>query len=111
MSSKATDTQSQTQQTQPSQRGLLYVVSSPSGGGKGTLIRRVLDVVPNRRYSVGATRAPRNEEVNGASIFVDRKRFEEMVAAGDSLVKQTSSNLLERPKTSGVRRRRELISF
>ena len=87
MSSKATDTQSEIQQTQPSRRGVLYVVSSPSGGGKGTLIRRVLDVVPNLSYSVSyTTRAPRNGEVNGREyFFVDRKLFEEMVAAGDFL--------------------------
>ena len=87
MSSKATDTQSQTQQTQPSPRGLLYVVSSPSGGGKGTLIRRVLDVVPNLSYSVSyTTRAPRNGEVNGREyFFVNRDQFEKMVTAGEFL--------------------------
>src|SRR5580765_1875086 len=87
MSSKATDTQSQTQQTQPSPRGLLYVVSSPSGGGKGTLIRRVLDVVPNLSYSVSyTTRAPRHGEVNGREyFFVNRQKFEEMIKAGDFL--------------------------
>ncbi|PWT95186.1 MAG: guanylate kinase [Blastocatellia bacterium] len=64
--------------------GTLFVVSSPSGGGKGTLIRRVLDVVPNLSYSVSyTTRAPRNGEVEGREyFFVDRKTFEEMVAAG-----------------------------
>ena len=35
-----------------SARGLLVVVSSPSGGGKGTLIRRALKTVPNLGYSV-----------------------------------------------------------
>jgi guanylate kinase len=87
MSSKVTDTQSEIEQTQSSPRGVLYVVSSPSGGGKGTLIRRVLDVVPDLGYSVSyTTRAPRNGEVNGREyFFVNRKRFEEMVTAGDFL--------------------------
>lgn len=87
MSSKVKDIQSNTQQTQTSPRGILYVVSSPSGGGKGTLIRRVLDVMPDLSYSVSyTTRAPRNGEVNGREyFFVDRKLFEEMVAAGEFL--------------------------
>jgi guanylate kinase len=62
-------------------------VSSPSGGGKGTLIRRVLDVMPDLSYSVSyTTRAPRNGEVNGREyFFVDRSEFEKMVAADDFL--------------------------
>ena len=84
MSSKATDIRSETQQTQTSPRGVLYVVSSPSGGGKGTLIRRMLDVVPDLSYSVSyTTRAPRNGEVNGREyFFVDREQFHAMIAAG-----------------------------
>ena len=91
MSSKATDTQSQTQQTQPSPRGLLYVVSSPSGGGKGTLIRRVLDVVPNLSYSVSyTTRAPRNGEVNGREyFFVNRSGLKKWLPRVTSLSGQT----------------------
>jgi guanylate kinase len=87
MSSKVKDLKSETQKTPPSQGGVLYVVSSPSGGGKGTLVRRVLDVVPDLSYSVSyTTRAPRNGEVDGREyFFVDRQRFEEMVAAGEFL--------------------------
>ena len=67
--------------------GILFVVSSPSGGGKGTLIRKVLSQVPNLSYSVSfTTRAPRNGEVDGREyFFVDRERFEKMVAAGEFL--------------------------
>ncbi|HEY8226878.1 MAG TPA: guanylate kinase [Pyrinomonadaceae bacterium] len=67
--------------------GTLFVVSSPSGGGKGTLIRRVLDAVPNLSYSVSyTTRAPRNGEVNGREyFFVNRDTFEKMVSAGEFL--------------------------
>jgi len=75
------------QETKPSRRGILYVVSSPSGGGKGTLIRRVLDVMPDLSYSVSyTTRAPRNGEVNGREyFFVNRDQFEKMVTAGEFL--------------------------
>jgi guanylate kinase len=67
--------------------GTLFVVSSPSGGGKGTLIRRVLEVVPDLSYSVSyTTRAPRPTEVNGREyFFVDRNTFENMRAAGQFL--------------------------
>ena len=87
MSSKATDVQSEIQKTEPSRRGILYVVSAPSGGGKGTLIRRVLDVMPDLSYSVSyTTRAPRNGEVNGREyFFVDRDEFEKMETAGEFL--------------------------
>lgn len=67
--------------------GTLFVVSSPSGGGKGTLIRRVLEVVKDLRYSVSyTTRAPRPTEVNGREyFFVDRSTFEKMCAADEFL--------------------------
>jgi guanylate kinase len=70
-----------------SRPGLLFVVSSPSGGGKGTLIKRLLDVQPDLSYSVSyTTRVPRNGEQNGREYhFVDRKIFEEMIRAGDFL--------------------------
>ena len=68
-------------------RGTLFVVSSPSGGGKGTIIRRVLEVVENLSYSVSyTTRAPRLGEVNGREyFFVSRDIFEEMSATGEFL--------------------------
>jgi guanylate kinase len=68
-------------------RGILFVVSSPSGGGKGTLIQRVLKKVSNLSYSVSfTTRAPRNGEVNGREyFFVTPERFQEMVAANEFL--------------------------
>lgn len=71
----------------PTPRGTLFVVSSPSGGGKGTIIRHVLDVVENLSYSVSyTTRAPRLNEVDGREyFFVGRETFEEMVAAGEFL--------------------------
>jgi len=67
--------------------GILFVVSSPSGGGKGTLIQRVLKQVLDLSYSVSfTTRAPRNGEVDGREyFFINTERFEEMVAAGEFL--------------------------
>ncbi len=68
-------------------RGILFVVSSPSGGGKGTLIQRVLNKLANLSYSVSfTTRAPRSGEVDGREyFFVTREKFEEMVAANEFL--------------------------
>ncbi|MEP6913175.1 MAG: hypothetical protein ABI923_10500, partial [bacterium] len=51
-------------------RGILFVVSSPSGGGKGTLIQRMLKKALNLSYSVSfTTRAPRDGEVDGREYF------------------------------------------
>jgi guanylate kinase len=68
-------------------RGILFVVSSPSGGGKGTLIHRVLKTVPGLSYSVSyTTRAPRNGEVDGVDyLFVSPEQFEALVAAKEFL--------------------------
>src|ERR1700730_11257659 len=68
-------------------RGMLIVVSSPSGGGKGTLIDRVLKTVPGVSYSVSyTTRAPRGSEENGREyFFVDELAFREMIERGEFL--------------------------
>jgi guanylate kinase len=68
-------------------RGLLMVVSSPSGGGKGTLIDRVLKTVPGVSYSVSfTTRPPRPNEQDGREyFFVDYKTFERMIDRGEFL--------------------------
>lgn len=59
-------------------RGRLFVISSPSGGGKGTLIRRVLQTVPYLGYSVSwTTRQPRAGEQHGSHYyFVTPAEFE-----------------------------------
>jgi len=76
-----------TRATEKEGRGILFVVSSPSGGGKGTLIQRLLKKVPNLSYSVSfTTRPPRNGEVDGREyFFVTRNQFERMVAANEFL--------------------------
>jgi guanylate kinase len=70
-----------------SARGMLIVVSSPSGGGKGTLIDRVLKTVPGVSYSVSyTTRAPRGTEQNGREyFFVSTDVFEDMIRHGEFL--------------------------
>jgi guanylate kinase len=66
---------------------MLIVVSSPSGGGKGTLIDRVLKTLPGVRYSVSyTTRAPRGTEQEGREyFFIDEPEFRAMIARGEFL--------------------------
>lgn len=68
-------------------RGILFVISSPSGGGKGTLIHRVLNSVQGVSYSVSfTTREPRKGEVDGVDyFFVSTEKFEALVAADEFL--------------------------
>ena len=62
----------------------LLILSSPSGAGKTTLTRMLLENCPELRFSVShTTRTPREREVDGRDYhFVDRARFLELVAAG-----------------------------
>src|SRR6202012_2348757 len=62
-------------------RGLMFVLSSPSGAGKTTLSRLLMERVKGLRMSVSATTRPmRPGEVEGKDyLFVDHARFEEMV--------------------------------
>lgn len=63
-------------------KGNLFIISSPSGGGKGTLIREVLKTVPDVGYSVSfTTRQPRRGEEHGREyFFVSLAEFERMRA-------------------------------
>lgn len=68
-------------------KGNLIIISSPSGGGKGTLIKEVLKTVPNIGYSVSyTTRQIREGEENGRHyFFVSKEEFEKLIEAGDFL--------------------------
>jgi guanylate kinase len=65
----------------------MLVVTGPSGVGKGTLIRRLLERRPDYRLSVSATtRKPRPGEVDGRDYhFLSEQEFERRLAAGDFL--------------------------
>jgi guanylate kinase len=68
-------------------RGLMFVLSSPSGAGKTTLSRLLIERMPGLRMSVSVTtRAKRPGEVDGRDyLFVDKARFEEMVKRNELL--------------------------
>ena len=63
-------------------KGILMIVSGPSGSGKGTVVGRILEKRPDFVCSVSATtRAPRENEVDGVSYyFLDRAEFEGRIA-------------------------------
>jgi len=62
-------------------RGLMFVLSSPSGAGKTTLSRLLIERMPGLKMSVSATTRPiRPGEIDGHDyLFLDKNRFEEMV--------------------------------
>ena len=68
-------------------RGLMFILSSPSGAGKTTIARRLLAEDGELAMSVSVTtRPPRPGEVEGRDYhFVDQPRFREMVDAGEML--------------------------
>jgi guanylate kinase len=68
-------------------RGRLFVIAAPSGAGKTSLVRGLVQREPSLRFSVSyTTRAQRPNEVEGRDyFFVTRDEFERMVAAGEFL--------------------------
>jgi guanylate kinase len=68
-------------------RGLLFIVSAPSGAGKTTLVERLVEKTPHLKMSRSYTsRLSREGETDGVDYnFVTRDRFEAMIAAGDFL--------------------------
>ncbi len=68
-------------------KGLLIVVSSPSGGGKGTILKALFERNANLRMSVSATtRAPREGEQDGVHYhFITREQFQKNIAGGAML--------------------------
>ena len=68
-------------------RGLMFVLSSPSGAGKTTLSRMLLDVDPMVELSISVTtRKQRPSEIEGSHYhFIDNARFDAMVRDGELL--------------------------
>ena len=62
-------------------RGIIFVISAPSGTGKTTLCERLLNLVPDLKLSVShTTRQPRNGERNGIDYyFIDKEIFKKMI--------------------------------
>ena len=62
-------------------KGKLYVMSGPSGVGKSTIIKRLLELRSNIFFSVSATtRSPREGEVNGVNyLFITEDKFKRMI--------------------------------
>jgi len=91
--------------------GALFIVSSPSGGGKTSLVKALLESEPEVRLSVShTTRAPRPGEVNGRAYhFVALPEFERMQQAGEFLESAviygnrygTSQKWIERERAEG----------
>ena len=91
--------------------GALFIVSSPSGGGKTSLVRALLEAEPELRLSVSyTTRAARPGEVDGRDYhFVTPPVFERMLEAGEFLESAviygnrygTSQKWIERERAEG----------
>ena len=90
-------------------RGLLIVISGPSGVGKDTLIKRLLELDPNLRYSVSyTTRQPRPNEIDGVDYsFVTREQFQELIEKGAFLEHATYNGNLYGTLTERVERERD----
>jgi guanylate kinase len=68
-------------------RGKLFVIAAPSGAGKTSLVRALMERRPALRFSISyTTRTQRPNEREGHDyFFVDKPEFERMVAAGEFL--------------------------
>ncbi len=68
-------------------KGLLIVVSGPSGTGKGTVCKELLAKLPEMAYSISATtRQPREGELDGVNYyFLTREKFTQMIEEGGFL--------------------------
>ncbi len=68
-------------------RGRLFVIAAPSGAGKTSLVRALMEREPGLRFSISFTTRPRRptEEHGRDYFFVDAAEFERMAAAGEFL--------------------------
>ena len=67
-------------------RGILFVLSGPSGSGKGTAIKELMGRRPLKLSVSATTRAPRPGEVDGVQYyFLSKEEFERRIADGEML--------------------------
>lgn len=68
-------------------KGTLFIISAPSGTGKGTIVARILAADPSIHFSVSATtRAPREGETDGVNYyFITRDEFLNLIETGGML--------------------------
>lgn len=81
--------------------GILFIISGPSGVGKGTVINEVLKLVPDINLSISyTTRPPRKNETNGKEyFFVSEEEFNRMIERGEFLEwARVHGNLYGTPK-------------
>lgn len=84
-------------------KGLLLVVSGPSGAGKGTICKELLKQNDQIKLSVSATtRKPRNGEVDGVNyFFLEKEKFQQMIGNGEFLeYAQIYDNFYGTPKAA-----------
>ncbi len=84
-------------------RGLLIVISGPSGAGKGTICKRLLENNRELALSVSATtREPRNGEVDGVNYyFISKEEFKEKIQCDDFIeYAQVYDNYYGTPKSN-----------
>lgn len=84
-------------------KGLLLVVSGPSGAGKGTICKALLNKNDQINLSVSATtRKPRNGEVHGVNyFFIEKEEFTKMIENGEFLeYAQIYDNFYGTPKAA-----------
>src|SRR3954465_40314 len=87
--------------------GKVFVITGPSGVGKGTLIERLLERIPELELSVsGTTREPRPGEVDGRDYhFLSPEEFRRRLEAGDFLEHPGNGGNCSGPPRSDAARR------
>ncbi len=75
-------------------RGFLITIAAPSGGGKSTILHKVMEEIPNMRYSIShTTRALRGNEIDGQDYFFTNE--------ADFIEKQKANFFLESANVHG----------
>ena len=69
----------------PPRRGIIFILSAPSGAGKTTIYRAALKAIAGLEFSISlTTREPRDGEVNGIDYsFVSEEEFNRRQSSGD----------------------------